>query len=155
MVVANQNAEKEEVYGFSIGIKAKYNRFDLSSNLVYTHGDILDTDNSRSPASHIPPLFGNVKLSYTRDKFNLNIITLFNGKKPLELYGGSVDNPENATVDGSYAWTTYNIYFEYRWKKYLNINFAIENILDTHYRPFSSGVSAAGRNFIIGIGGGM
>ena len=30
-----------------------------------------------------------------------------------------------------------------------NINFAIENIMDTHYRPFSSGVSAAGRNFLM------
>ncbi len=152
-VMANQNVEKEEVFGFSLGIKAKYNRFKLSSNLVYTHGNIIEEDNSRSPAPHIPPLFGNVKLSYTRDKYNINFITLFNGRKPIELYGGSVDNPENATIDGTYAWTTYNIYFEYKWKEFLKINLAVENILDTHYRTFSSGISGAGRNFIIGFSG--
>ena len=152
-VVANQNVEKEEVYGFSFGIKAKNKNLSISSNLVYTKGNIIDTDNKKTPAPHIPPFFGNVKLSYLQDKFSIGFVSLFNGEKPIELYGGSVDNPENATVDGTYAWTVYNFYFEYKWEKYLNIHFAVENIFDTHYRTFSSGVSGPGRNFIIGLSG--
>ena len=54
---------------------------------------------------------------------------------------------------GSLAWMTYNFYGDYQLNERFSINFAVENILDLHYRPFSSGVSAAGRNFIFGIRG--
>ena len=54
---------------------------------------------------------------------------------------------------GSLAWTTYNIYTEYRINDKFSLNLSVENIGDLHYRPFSSGVSSAGRNFIIGLRG--
>ncbi len=54
---------------------------------------------------------------------------------------------------GSLAWTTYNIYTEYQINDKFSINLSVENIGDLHYRPFSSGVSSAGRNFIIGLRG--
>ncbi len=52
---------------------------------------------------------------------------------------------------GSLAWTTYNIYTEYKFNDKFFMNLSIENIADLHYRPFSSGVSSAGRNFVIGL----
>ncbi len=52
---------------------------------------------------------------------------------------------------GSLAWTTYNVYTEYKFSDNLSMNLSVENIADLHYRPFSSGVSSAGRNFIIGL----
>ncbi len=54
---------------------------------------------------------------------------------------------------GSLAWMTYNFYGDYQINEKFSINFGVENILDLHYRPFSSGVSAAGRNVIFGIRG--
>lgn len=54
---------------------------------------------------------------------------------------------------GSLAWTTYNIYTEYQINDRFSLNLSVENIGDLHYRPFSSGVSSAGRNFIIGLRG--
>jgi len=54
---------------------------------------------------------------------------------------------------GSLAWTTYNIYTEYQINDKFSLNLSVENIGDLHYRPFSSGVSSAGRNFIIGLSG--
>ncbi len=153
LVTANQNTEKEKVYGLSVGMNAKIGKIDLSSNMVYTKGDILENGIVKSPAAHIPPLFGNIKIGYTTNKLNARYIFVFNAAKPINQYGGSVDNPENATVDGTYAWATHNIYLNFKLLERLNINFAIENILDIHYRNFSSGVSASGRNFIIGISG--
>ena len=152
-VMANQNDKSEEVLGFSFGIKGKYKKLDFSSAFVYTNGNIVRDVYDISPAPHIPPVFGNAKLSYNHKKLDIDFILLYNGKKPLKEYGGSVDNPENATEDGTYAWTTYNIYITYKWKKFINVNLGVENILDLHYRPFASGVSAAGRNFIVGFSG--
>jgi hemoglobin/transferrin/lactoferrin receptor protein len=34
---------------------------------------------------------------------------------------------------------------------YLQINAAIENILDVRYRPYSSGIASAGRNFVFSL----
>ncbi|RMG78394.1 MAG: hypothetical protein D6714_18100, partial [Bacteroidetes bacterium] len=56
-------------------------------------------------------------------------------------------------ADGTLAWTTYNFYTSWQINDRFSVNFALENILDTHYRSFSSGVSAPGRNFIITLRG--
>ena len=62
-------------------------------------------------------------------------------------------NPDNGKVvyDGTLAWTTYNLYASWKINKTFTLNFAVENILDLHYRPFASGISAAGRNFITSL----
>jgi len=54
---------------------------------------------------------------------------------------------------GSLAWTTYNVYTEYKINDKFSMNISLENIGNIHYRPFSSGVSGAGLNFILGIKG--
>ena len=49
------------------------------------------------------------------------------------------------------SWMTLNFGVEYQmnsnWQSYAKM----ENCLDTHYRPFASGISAAGRTFVLGI----
>jgi hemoglobin/transferrin/lactoferrin receptor protein len=35
----------------------------------------------------------------------------------------------------------------------MSLSFAVENILDHHYRTYSSGISAPGRNLIISLRG--
>ena len=68
---------------------------------------------------------------------------------------GGRDTEINCTQNyaGTLAWTTYNFYSDYQINDKLSLNFAVENILDLHYRPFSSGVSSPGRNFVIGVRG--
>ena len=69
----------------------------------------------------------------------------------VEERGNAVDCREDYA--GSLAWLTYNLYGDYQLNDKFSINFGVENILDLHYRTFSSGVSAPGRNIIIGIRG--
>jgi outer membrane receptor protein involved in Fe transport len=49
------------------------------------------------------------------------------------------------------AWFTLNMRAQYRLSEWLSINAALENILDHHYRTYSSGISAPGRNFVISL----
>jgi len=49
------------------------------------------------------------------------------------------------------AWWTLNFKTSYTVAKYLTIDAGIENIFDKRYRPYSSGISAPGRNFIISL----
>ena len=153
LVMANQNIEQQRVFGFSIGLNSKIKQFTITANMVYTKGDILEADKSTKPAAHIPPLFGNVKLGYKKGNFSAKYIFIFNAAKPINLYGGPVDNPENATIDGTYAWSTHNVYLQYKLSQAFDLSLAFENILDIHYRTFSSGVSSPGRNIIVSVSG--
>lgn len=58
------------------------------------------------------------------------------------------DNVDFATNKGFPGWFTINLKSVYRINKNLSLLIAVENILDTFYIPFASGVAAPGRNFI-------
>lgn len=128
-----------------------------------------------APLDHIPPVHGFTSLAFETKKIRLAAIARYQGKKGIDLYGvsdvsldsngnpklgrsGTEDNMEysywrrdddgNIVFDGTLAWTTWNFYASWKMTKWYTLNLAVENIFDLHYRPFASGVSAAGRNFI-------
>lgn len=132
------------------------------------------------PLAHIPPRYGQVGLLFKKKRFKIEGVARFAAAKPLNEYAvtaanfddnknlildrrGSSDNPEftpfilNEDGDiehvGSLAWTTYNIYSSFKLSKQISIDLAVENITDLHYLPFSSGISAPGRNFILTVRG--
>jgi hemoglobin/transferrin/lactoferrin receptor protein len=73
---------------------------------------------------------------------------MYNGQKKLADYSDSgEDNLNYATVDGMPAWYTLNLRAGYSFKQGFDIQCGIENILDTEYRVFASGINAPGRNF--------
>lgn len=134
-------------------------------------------DEIKVPLAHIPPIYGRSSLRYQKDKWRLEGIIRYNGAKQLEDYAvlnvtpdpldrgfiinrlGSADNLEETPLceDGTYclgtpAWLTYNFYVQYQFGK-LRAQISVENITDVHYRPFASGLSAAGRNLIFGVSG--
>jgi hemoglobin/transferrin/lactoferrin receptor protein len=46
-------------------------------------------------------------------------------------------------------WYTLNFSAQYKYSKSLQLNATLENITDRRYRPYSSGLSAPGRNLIV------
>ena len=50
---------------------------------------------------------------------------------------------------GTPAWYTLNMSAMYRFSEEFTVQLALENILDSHYKTFASGLSAPGRNFIL------
>lgn len=101
------------------------------------------------------------------DDYNVSDVALDDDGNLILKKGGSSDNIDLAysrwvtdedgnqvlVEDGTLAWTTYNLYSSWQINDKYSINLALENIFDIHYRPFSSGVSSAGRNFIITLRG--
>ena len=49
------------------------------------------------------------------------------------------------------AWTTFNFKSSFEVAKFVTIDTGVENILDKRYRPYSSGITAPGRNFIFAL----
>lgn len=150
--VSNINANTAKVRGVSINLKSSLtNKIEFSGSINYIKGKRFDDAENESPLSHIPPLYGKISLSYIDEDQQLNLKVMYNGKKPVSEYGGSEDNLENATVDGTPSWYTINAYYQRKISNALSASIALENILDIHYRPFASGVSAPGRNLIVSI----
>ncbi len=150
LVTANTNAQSGIVRGLSLSLK-----YNILPSLVYessyniAKGTAKDEDNVESPLAHIPPAFGHNRVSYRQPKFALSFDHKYNGWKPIDEYGGSVDNPDLATVDGSPSWHVYGISVQFFPLDLLTVNVALNNLMDSHYRPFASGVSGPGRHFIL------
>ncbi|EPR71004.1 TonB-dependent receptor [Winogradskyella psychrotolerans RS-3] len=49
------------------------------------------------------------------------------------------------------AWHTFNLRTQYQYNDQLSLTASLENITDQRYRPYSSGITAAGRNFILAL----
>jgi hemoglobin/transferrin/lactoferrin receptor protein len=49
------------------------------------------------------------------------------------------------------AWYTANVRLSYTTDKGIRAQLALENLTDVRYRPYSSGVSGAGRNWVCAL----
>lgn len=153
-VAALQNTAKAYLYGTSAQFTGHFNdRFTLRSGFTYTYARIR-TDSTDYPLDHIPPVFGETSLDYQAKQLRLEASVVYNGWKRLKDYNttaGSEDNLEAATAYGSPAWYTLNVRGSYAFNAHLSLQLALENMLDMNYRTFGSGVSAPGRNFMVGV----
>ncbi len=147
-ISANYNANLAHIYGASVNmISDFYNNIVLKASLNYTRGQNLTDD---VPLGHIPPVFGRVSITYDYKKFRFDSFVYYNGWKFTDSFSPyGEDNEDEATMFGYPSWWTLNLHSSYRINTYLTAQFAIENILDQFYKPFASGVSAPGRNFIV------
>lgn len=149
-VFTSVNKDKAYIYGAYVGLSAKIVKHVwLTGAWNYTYGRI-PTDTTAYPLDHIPPIFGKLGLSYNDGRWQADFYTLFNGWKFKSQYNlVGEDNFQYATPNGTPAWYTLNFKAGFPIDKYLRVLWGVENILDTNYRIFSSGVSAPGRNVFV------
>jgi len=153
-VVANQNVAEALIYGFTSQISyTPVEPITIDASINWIRGDEIVDGGQNRPFSHIPPTYGQISMAYNKGALSSSIIYRFNGFKPIERYGGSVDNPDFATPEGALAWSTLNLYGSYDLNEQFSLSVGIENLMDLHYRPFASGVSAPGRGVTIALRG--
>ncbi len=153
-VVANQNVAEALIYGFTSQIS--YNpipTITANASINWIRGDEIVQNGENQHLSHIPPTYGQASVKYNQGVLMGSVVYRFNGLKPINRYGGSVDNPEFATPEGALAWNTLNLYGSYEITEQFSLSVGMENIFDRHYRPFASGVSAAGRGITFALRG--
>jgi hemoglobin/transferrin/lactoferrin receptor protein len=152
-VYANQNVKQAFSYGFNANLKIDFTKqLSFFATTTYTYGRFKNDDGTKTPQDHIPPVFGKASLSYNHAKFSTEGFVLFNGWKKIKNYNlGGEDNQQYATPDGMPSWYTLNWRNSFSINKWIQLQFAIENILDRNYRYFASGFSASGRNYILAL----
>lgn len=153
-VFANQNKGRAYIYGLSSHVTSTLNEnFALSFMMNYQYGRVK-TDSTDYPLDHISPFYSKFSVRYTNKKFSSDFYVIYNGWKRIsDYYLNGEDNEQYATAQGMPAWFTLNARASYNLHRYLQLDFGIDNILDTQYRVFASGINAPGRNFIIALRG--
>lgn len=155
-VEAIQNAALATVKGCSAGIEIKPGHgFTLISKYNIQSGEEELDNGNVSPSRHAAPDFGTTTLIWTKKKFSLALSNVYSdGKNFDELPAEEQNKPEIYAKgsDGkpySPSWTIFNFRSSYTLNKNLTLQAGVENISDIRYRPYSSGIVAPGRNFII------
>jgi hemoglobin/transferrin/lactoferrin receptor protein len=146
-VLANQNKGTAYLFGFSSNYSVQLtDHLSCRASLSYTYGRIK-TDTTDYPLDHIPPLMARTQLSYKIGRSSADFFVNYNGWKRLKDYNlNGEDNERYATSEGMPAWFNLNLRFTYRLFDELILQAGIDNILDTQYRQFASGINAPGRN---------
>ncbi len=146
-ITTNYNAGEAYIYGASLGVTANLNKsILLKGTLNYTRGYNLTDD---VPLGHIPPLFGRTSLTYRKSRFFIDTYMVYQGWKDIEDFSPfGEDNEGEAMKYGFPSWWTLNMKAGFEVLKYFDLMVAVENIFDQFYKPYASGISAPGRNFI-------
>lgn len=158
-VLAIQNITNAYVYGIQAGIDIDFGKgWGISSKISYQKGEEQSEDSLiYYPKPHVAPIFGITHITYVRKKLKLDLYAQYNGKmefKDLPLVDRTDNAPYAKDANGlpfTPAWYTLNFKAAYYINKYFSVNAGVENITNQLYRPYSSGISAPGRNFIVAL----
>jgi hemoglobin/transferrin/lactoferrin receptor protein len=157
-VEAVQNAAYAEVYGIQTGFRINFLKgLSLVSRITITKGKEELDNGTTAPLRHAAPAFGVTHLYYSTKKLKLDFYSMYNA----EVSNANLA-PDEQAKDYLYAkdengqayspkWLTLNFKMMYQLSSYLNMSAGVENIGDVRYRPYSSGIVAPGRNYIVAL----
>ena len=155
---ANNNLGNRYLYGGSLDGYYSLNTFlSLRGNFSFIQAVKSE---KYGPLPSISPAFGRIFIEYQKSNWLSYLSFEFSDNKNIEAYSiGGEDGLEETPLlsenpllyAGTPAWSELSWLAQYRWKKSTSFRIALENILDTHYRPFASGISAPGRNLKLGV----
>jgi len=151
-----QNAARTSIYGVQAGAKFQlFEPFYFITDVNYQDGIEKTEDGATSAVRHIPPFFGVSRIKYETSRITLEV----NGRYQGEFSHNDLAISERGKTDiyaldqngntFAPAWYTINFNFLLKLSPKWMISGGLENITDQRYRPYSSGISAPGRNFIL------
>ena len=146
-VQAEVNTGEAYIMGFSANIVTDLrNNMSFKGSITYTEGeDTID----ELPLRHVVPLFGELSLKYDSERFKSEFFMRFSRGIAFEDLASSEQNKTHLyTANGALPWSTVNMRNSFKINELFDINLTFENILNTHYRPYASGISAPGFNVI-------
>jgi hemoglobin/transferrin/lactoferrin receptor protein len=157
-VQAIQNVAFAKVYGVQAGIEVSLPfGFGISSRYNWQKGSEELDDETEAPLRHSPPTFGITRFSYNRNGLRTELYAMYNGEISNERLAPEEQGKEFMyAIDAngnpfSPAWFTLNFKAQYQMNNGTSLMMGLENILNERYRPYSSGIVAPGRNFIVSV----
>ena len=157
-VNAIQNIANAKVWGIQLGWELflnKYTKWQSKLNWIDGH-ETDDVKNEQVPLRHAPPLFGSSAIQWQKKQCTIEVNTQFNGQinsanlAPSEKAKTAIYAVDNTGNPYAPSWYTINIKASYTIGK-MQVHIGWENITNQRYRPYSSGMVAAGSNIITSL----
>jgi hemoglobin/transferrin/lactoferrin receptor protein len=120
-----------------------------------------DVRNEQVPLRHAPPFYGSSLLRYRKGVFFAEFSAVYNSRitnadlAPSEQAKTDIYAKDAAGKPYAPGWRTFNVRASYDVVKQVTVSLAWENITNERYRPYSSGIVAAGSNLIVSIRAGF
>jgi hemoglobin/transferrin/lactoferrin receptor protein len=148
------NEQFASVLGNQITLKYTPNE---SISLKTTYTFLASESSSGNAIRHITPNFGGTTLMLNYKKFDMSIYSNYNQRFNNSQFPNSEKNKTQFYLRDKFglayspAWYTFNFKFGYYLNTKTKLNFGIENVTDKRYRPYSSRLTAPGRNIILAM----
>jgi hemoglobin/transferrin/lactoferrin receptor protein len=154
-----QNVAKVTVWGFQASVEYYITKYlSVQSHANWIGGkETDDIKNEQVPLRHAPPFYGSTYLRYRFKKIFIEGSAAYNSKiknenlAPSEQAKTDIYAKDDKGKPYSPGWYTLNIKASFQITKNLLATTGWENLTNQRYRPYSSGIVAAGSNFIIGL----
>jgi len=162
-VEALQNVAKATVWGLQASMEVFFeNNLSFRSHANWISGkETDDVNDEQVPLRHAPPFYGSSYIRYQKNRFTIEASCIYNSEIKFEDLAPSEQAKTNIyAIDKngnpySPGWYTLNLKVSWQLTKNLLVTSGWENITNQRYRPYSSGIVAAGSNFIFGIRGSL
>ncbi|GAA4803540.1 TonB-dependent receptor plug domain-containing protein [Litoribaculum gwangyangense] len=156
-VQAIQNASKAWIYGFEVGAKINFtNQLALTSQYNIIGGTEVE-GSIEVPVRHVAPNFGNTHIVWSSGDLKLDFFANYNGELSFyQLAPSEIEKDYIYALDAngnpySPSWYTINLRTQYQVTNSTTVTASLENISDQRYKTYSSGIAAAGRNFVVSL----
>jgi hemoglobin/transferrin/lactoferrin receptor protein len=155
-VEALQNVAKATVWGLQVSAEYYFIpalSLQLHANWI-TGRETDDTKNEQVALRHAPPFYGTGFLRYKHKnlflEFSVNYNSAINNKDlaPSEQAKTDIYAKDDNGKPYSPSWNTINLKATYQLTSNVLVTAGWENMTNQRYRPYSSGIVAAGSNFI-------
>ncbi|MGL6269398.1 MAG: TonB-dependent receptor [Chitinophagaceae bacterium] len=158
-VEALQNVSKATVWGLQVSAEINLSHhLTLQSFANWITGKETDDINDEQvPLRHAPPFYGNTNLRYNFKKLFLEFSSFYNSQiknedlAPSEQAKTEIYAKDENGNPFSPSWYILNLKASYQLNLHLALTAGWENMTNQRYRPYSSGIVAAGTNFIVSV----
>ena len=156
-VQAIQNASKAWIYGFEAGLEVNFTKQLKLRSQYNVIGGTEDNEGVEVPIRHVAPSFGQTHLVWKTKQLLFDAYAVYNNElsfnqlAPSETSKDYLYASDNNGNPYAPSWHTLNLRTQYQYNNKLSLTASLENITDQRYRPYSSGITAAGRNLIVAL----
>lgn len=158
-VQALQNVSTARVWGLQTSLHYQISRdLFVQSFANWINGEETDdVKNEQVPLRHAAPFYGNTNLRYSRNKVFVELTAMYNGEvgadqlAPVEQAKTDIYAKDANGKPYSPSWYTINLRTSYQLDSKTSFTASWENMTNQRYRPYSSGIVAAGSNLIFAV----
>lgn len=155
-VEAIQNIATARVWGIQAGWQWRIaNNLSWQTKLNWIKGkETDDTKNEQVPLRHAPPFFTSTQLTWEKKGWMIQLMLDYNSEisntdlAPSEKTKTAIYATDALGRPYAPAWYTLNLKTQYHFSEKISVQLGWENMTNQRYRPYSSGLVAAGTNIV-------